>query len=330
MLTLVLTFLVLAAVIAVAGTYLARFADQLGEITGLGQSMAGLLLLAIATSLPELSVGCNAGAMGVPDLTMGDVLGSCLFNLLILAVLDLCSHTKGRMLSRAAAAHALSAAASITLTAIVLVFLLVDVPWPFAAMGPGSIVVAVAYLLCMRLIFFDVQFAKGQSDVAVVDAAQPISTRVAVVGYLVCAGAILLAAPPLTTTATELAEVTGLGKTFFGTCFVAFVTSLPEVVTTLTAIRMGALDMAIGNVLGSNSFNLLILVAVDFFYDGPLLASVSPTHAITAACVILVTAVTIMGLVYRAEKRYWLIEPDAALVILLVLSSLALVYRTGV
>ncbi|QDT91563.1 hypothetical protein Pan161_32220 [Gimesia algae] len=91
---------------------------------------------------------------------------------------------------------------------------------------------------------------------------------------------------------------------------------------------MGSVDLAVGNIFGSNAFNMVLLVGIDLFYDGSLLASVSPTYAVTAAMVIIVTAVSIQGLLYRAEKRFWILEPDVVLMILLVLSALTIVCYT--
>ncbi|MCH7988645.1 MAG: hypothetical protein IID46_05760, partial [Planctomycetes bacterium] len=140
---------------------------------------------------------------------------------------------------------------------------------------------------------------------------------------------IVTAARYLDKTADEFAKESELGGTIVGTVFVALVTSLPEISTTLAAVRMKAYDLAVGNILGSNAFNMAALIGVDLFYSGPLLSSVSETHAITAATVIIVTAVLIMGLLYRAEKRHWIIEPDAELVILLVVAAFAVVCWFG-
>ena len=105
----------------------------------------------------------------------------------------------------------------------------------------------------------------------------------------------------------------------------ALVTSLPEATTTFSALRLGMTDMAIGNILGSNTFNMVILIGLDLSFGSPILSSISSTHAVTAAAVILVTCVATQGMLYRVERRVWLIEPDAILVILLVLGALALV-----
>ncbi len=327
MTALIVEFFLCSAVVIVAGTFLARFADRLGEMTGIGRSMAGVVLLALATSLPELLVGCKAVAVGAVDLGLGDLIGSSLFNLLILAILDLSTQTRGGMLSKSAASHALSAICSILLTSIVLLFLLLEAPWTFLNLGLGSWMVFVAYLFCLRLIFFDHQTSTAGRAEEEHPAAQ--NWKFVTAGYVLSAAVIFIAAPRLATVSDELAEATGLGGTIFGTTFVALITSLPEAVTTFTALRMGAVDMAVGNIFGSNAFNMVLLVGLDFVHEGSLLEAASATHAVTAVMVILVTTVVIQGLLYRAEKRFWIVEPDAVLVILLVVAALAIVYRIG-
>ena len=203
-------------------------------------------------------------------------------------------------------------------------FLLFKLPWTFLRLGAGSWALLVTYLFCLRLIYFDQRYAMSQAPEAV---ETPTMSRGKILtGYILSAGVIFFAAPRLATVASELAEISGLGRTIVGTLFVAFVTSLPEAVTTLTAFRMGAVDLAIGNIFGSNAFNMVIFVAIDLVYDGSLFAAGSPNHAVTAAMVIFVTGVAILGLLYRAEKRFWIIEPDAALVALLVIAALAVVF----
>ena len=323
MATATITFVAMAAVIVLAGAFLASVTDRIAELTGMGQTIAGLVLLAVATSLPELTIGWNAVRIGAPDLMAGNVLGASLMNLLILAVLDLVTRTRSRAFSRSAAAHALSATASVLMTSVVLLALLLDWKWTLWRVGPGSAMILLAYLFSLRLIYFDEKSARERLDEP---RREGLSLRLAVAGYLVAATAIFLAAPQLSRSAEQLAESTGLGDSFFGTVFVALVTTLPEAVTTLAAIRLGRIDMAVGNIFGSNAFNMVILLVADFATPGALLSQVSKSHAVTAVAVIFVTAVATLSLLYRAEKRWWIIEPDAALVILLVLGAMYLVY----
>ncbi len=117
-----------------------------------------------------------------------------------------------------------------------------------------------------------------------------------------------------------------MGGTFVGTTLVALSTSLPELVASLAALRMGAPDLALGNILGSNVFNMALLLPIDLAYPGQLFADVAPTHALTALAVIVVTAIVIMGQLYQAERRVRLVEPEGGLIILLVIGSLAMVF----
>jgi cation:H+ antiporter len=325
-------FLVCAIVIIVAGTYLSRFADAIAELTGLGRLLIGSVLLAGATSLPELTVDISAIRLGAADLAVGDLLGSSLMNLFILALLDLSRHSRGRMLSKQAAAHALSGSMSAALTCLAALGVL-NGKWlgPYAVFGvsPACYLIGVAYLFGVRLVYLDQRMAlrTATEQSPTPHSSQPGTTLgKALAGFAVCAGAILLAGPFLAHAADELATKSGLGGTFVGTTLVAFSTSLPELVSSFAALRLGAHDLAIGNVFGSNTFNMILLVPLDVMHPGPLLAAVSANHAITAVAAVLATQVAVMGQLYQAEKRVMFVDPDATIVILIVLGALALVY----
>jgi cation:H+ antiporter len=118
-----------------------------------------------------------------------------------------------------------------------------------------------------------------------------------------------------------------LGKTFVGTTLVALCTSLPELVASITALRLKAFDLVIGNVFGSNAFNMVLFFALDVVHAGPLFAAVSPWHAVTAMAVIVTSAIAVMGQLYQVEQRRRFGEPDALLMILVSVAALYLVYR---
>ncbi len=104
---------------------------------------------------------------------------------------------------------------------------------------------------------------------------------------------------------------------------------MPELVATIAAVRLGAFDLALGNIFGSNAFNMAMLLPVDMASKGPLLSNVSQTHAVTAFWVVIITAVAVIGELYHVEKRRRLLEPDAVMVIVLVLLAVLTVYRMG-
>lgn len=331
--TLVLVqFGVAAVVIIVAGTFLSKFADEIAERTGFGRLLVGSVLLAGATSLPELTVDISAVRNGMADLAFGDLLGSSLFNLLILAILDLSSQSRGRMLSRVAARHALSGNVSAALTAMVSLCLLTR---PLSAGGEilgvsyGLWFVAVGYVLAVRMVYFD------QQSISATAAAEPTtdphtqgqSLTAPIAGFLAAALVIVIAGPFLSDSAGKIADLTGLGKSFVGATLVAFSTSLPELVTSLAALRMGAHDLAIGNIFGSNAFNMILFVPLDWFQEGPILNVVAPEHAIVGLAVIIASLVTVLGQLYQIERRRWLIDPDATVVILIIVGALWMIYR---
>jgi cation:H+ antiporter len=326
----VVEFLVSAAVIVAAGTVLTRCGDAIAALTGLGRLLVGSVLVAGATSLPEVLVDVNAVRReGLPDLAVGDLLGSSLMNLLILGVIDLLGKTRGRMLSRMSAAHALSATMAILLTAVVAAAILIPFKREILGVGTGVWAVTIAYALGVRLTFFDQRYAEQVAEEKPPPprvAGRRLSLKAAGLGFAAAAAVIFVAAPYLAHAAGRIAELSGAGSTFIGTTLVALSTSLPELVATFAAVRIGAPDLAVGNIFGSNAFNMVILLPVDLAHPGILLADVSSTHAITAVAAIVVTAVGALGLLYRAEKRIWIIEPDALLVILLVLGALGLLY----
>lgn len=323
-------FLIAAAAIVFAGTFLTRAADQIAQHTGWGRMLVGSLFLAGATSLPELSVDISAIRQGMPDLAVGDLIGSSLFNLLILAVLDL-SHRSGRRLfSHVAAAHALSATMTSTLYVLAAIAILFGGrlgAFTFAGLGLGTAAVVGAYLLGLRLVFYDQAAALAATKIIREDdQVRRKALGKALVIYAGSAALIVIAAPFLSAAAGRIADVSGLGTTFIGTTAVALCTSLPEVVTSVAAVRMGAFDLALGNIFGSNGFNMLLLGPLDLVQPGSLLSIVSSTHAFTCLATVLITAVAVMGQLYQVERRRFFIEPDAALVVVLVIAALAGVY----
>jgi cation:H+ antiporter len=133
---------------------------------------------------------------------------------------------------------------------------------------------------------------------------RPASMRRDATRFALAAVVVLAAGSWLPGLADRLAGEMGWSRSFVGTLFMAFVTTLPEMAVTVSALRLGALDMAIGNLLGSNLFNLAILAVDDLFYaPGPLLADAAPVHAGSAAAAVLMTGLVMIGLVMRPQGR---------------------------
>jgi len=326
-----LQFVLLASVVVTAGIFLARYGDALGARLGMGRTLAGLLLLALATSLPELVTAGSAALLPAPDLAVGNLIGSSLCNLLILGVLDCVHRSEGRILSRKAASAALTAMVAVLLTALAAMAIAAGEPIGFWRVGLGAAALLPAYGFGLYVIHRDRQVGLASAgDAKEADATDSkLTLRRAAIGYAVCAAAILAAGPFLSRSAERVADLTGLGDTFVGSVMLALATSLPELSTTWGAVRLGAFNMAAGSVFGSNAFNMVILLPVDALGSGRLLAEVQAAHAVTALSVIVISAVAVTSILVRIEKRLWGIEWDAVLIIGLALGAFGLLYASG-
>lgn len=308
-----LQFLSCAALIGIAGYQLSRYAEVIAHRTGLSGSWIGLALLATVTSLPELATGITSVTVAnAPNLAVGDALGSCVVNLVFLVVIDFLFHREP-VWHRASQGHVLAGAFGVVMLGFALVGLLMgqvrppqDLSTTQSAMQLGfgltTPILLVLYLVAMRTVF---AYERDHTKVEAAEVAPSLPTlRNAITRFALAASVVAGAGIWLPFVATDLAQAMGWNKSFVGSLFVAMATSLPELAVTLSALRMGALDMAIGNLLGSNLFNVLIIAVDDLFYrPGVLLAEVSSVHAVTVGSAITMTGLAMVGLFFRPGGR---------------------------
>lgn len=322
-------FLATALVIVFAGVRLARYGDVLGEKTGLGGSWVGVVLLAATTSLPELFTGFGATALAnLPDIAVGDVLGSCMFNLLILSFMDAVQPEP--LSTRAHQGHALSIGFGLLLVGIAGLGLAGSSRLPAIGwIGVYTPVLIAVYFVSMRLIFTHEQHRRIRESHEVAAELQyaGIPLRTAILHYAAAAVLVVGAALWLPQLGAELARQTGLGEAFVGSLFIAITTSLPEIVVSLAAVRIGAIDLGIGNVLGSNLFNLLILGLDDVFYrQGPLLTSADASHGIAVLAAVTMNALFLIGLTYRVMTKRFAVAWDTGAMAAVYVTAVGLAY----
>lgn len=316
-----LQFIVCTAVIVFAGTKLSKYGDVIAEKTGVSRTWIGVVLLASVTSLPELITGISSVTLfDLPDIAAGDVLGSCMFNVLIIALLDFKTRAKP-ISSQAHQGHILTAGYGILMLGLVSIAIVAGAKFPaFGWVGLYSIFFILIYLGAMRMVFFYEKKRHAGSVQKQEEKLQyeHITRKKAYAMYAANALLIVAAASWLPHIGDEIAEMTGLGGTFVGTIFIAFSTSLPEVVVSFAAIKAGAVDLALGNLFGSNLFNIGILAVDDIFYTkGALLSHITQSHLISASAAIAMTAIAIVGLTYRAEKKLRFLTWDSIGIILI-------------
>jgi cation:H+ antiporter len=301
-----LKFALCAALIGAAGPVLTRYGDVIARLTGLSRTWIGLVLLATATSLPELFTGISAvAAADAPNIAIGDALGSCVFNLVMLVLLDEMSHDEP-MYRRIDQGHILTAGFGVILTGSTGAFLLLSqntLNFQFLHISGYTPFIIVLYLVAMRAAFVYERRTKLPPSIIKADA--EVTLPMALTRYLAAAAVVVAAGTWLPFIGRDIAELMGWKTTFVGTLLIAGATSVPELVVTISAFRLGAVDMAIGALLGSNLFDILIVAIDDIAYaKGPLLSSVSPAHAISAFAGVIMSGIFIVALLYRPETRF--------------------------
>jgi cation:H+ antiporter len=325
-----LIFILSAAAIAAAGVRLARDADEIAEKTGLGGMWIGAVLVSIATSLPELVTDVSAIRQGAPSLAVGDLFGSSMANVLILAVADL-SVRKTRVLTRVSVNQAAVGIISVGLTAVAAVGLVAGGGNVFG-LGWSALAVGVAYLAAVRFLHASRSEPPFEREAPTASKAgwREAGVRRALLRFGVASAAILLAGPLLAGSAAELASKLGFSHGLVGMTLLALTTSMPELAVTFAAVRGGAYDLAVGNLLGSNCFNMALLVPLDLAHGpGSLLAAVDRELVVAALASIALTSLAVLDVFDRAERRSQVFELRPWLTILAYATGVVLTARLG-
>jgi len=294
-------------IIGIAGVKLTDYGDAIADKTGMGGSWVGLVLIATVTSLPELAAGVTAAGFALlPDIAAGDVFGSCVYNLTLLAVLDLFSR-RAPLLAKAQRQHMMSAAFGIALIGVAAVGLIAGQAGLSRLAGHlswSAPMLLLLYAVGIRTLYQYQEQEVEDFTEQKADRYAGISLRSVSLRYAVAASAVVAAGIWLPYVSEDLAGVMGWNQTFTGTMFTALSTSMPELVVTLAALRIGAVNMALGNVLGSNMFNLLVLAVDDAVYlHGSIFDAVSTDHLISAVMAMLMSAIVIIAVLIRPRTR---------------------------
>ena len=323
--------LITAGLILFASNFLAKSADVIALRTGLGRSFIGVVLLATATSLPELGTGVSAiMLLDAPDLAVGDAYGSNLFNLFIIGILDLFWRSKGTPILNSVSTTSVTVGAlGIVVISITIIAVLFHESIPMGALAgwfisPITIILLAFFLFSMYMIY-RVARTDGHSEAPEEDYESESLVRAGLV-YLIAAAVIIGSAIWLARTGEGIAHAMHWEASFVGTQFLAFSTSLPELAASIAALRINAPELAISNVLGSNLFNMGFILTIDdlALVGKPLWSSISSIHEATAVFAIIMTSVVILGLMVRNRTRpfKFVTYESMALIALYIIASL--------
>ena len=280
-----IVFLASAASVAYLGTRLAIYGDKLAFLTGWGRVFVGSLLIALATSLPEVSTNISAVRLDPPnpELAVGTVLGANMYNMFKLALVMLIFGGI-RFLQRVAPEQSYLIVISVIITGAALIFAAVKIDVSFGEIGLSSLLLILLFVVGMRVVYVtrpkeshDTQ-EQGQKD---------MTLRRAWVLFGMVSVAVVVAGFFLAWSADRITQETGVASSTLGILAVSFVTSLPELSMAIMAARIGAADLAVAGLYGSNMFNISILFYSDLFYrQGILVNEMVASHFIAGGVAI--------------------------------------------
>lgn len=327
----IVVFVLSAAVVGWAGVRLAVSGDEIAERSGVSRLVVGMLLVAAATSLPEIVIDVSAALVDAPDLAVGDLFGSSMANMAILALVDIVG--RYQVWNQVEPGHPRVASVAIALTALATLGVLIPRTPALGWVGFDTLFIAASYVAALAwmrrspLSRFGVEaqlpLAKGPNE------DRPL-LRPTVLRFAGATGLIFLAAPVVAVAAEGISEEAGIAQTFVGATLLALTTSLPELVASLAAVRLGAHDLAVGNLFGSNCFNMVALLFADIAYlDGPLLRAAAPGQAVAGLAAILLMSLALAAIVHGTEVRIRRLEPDAIALLVVYLAGLYAVWAAG-
>ena len=322
-------FIVSAAIVVFTANKLAEYGDIIAVRTKLGGVFVGTIFLAGATSLPELVASISAFRAGVPNLAAGNFFGSNMVNVVLIALVDLINF-QVPLLRRVAVNHALTAALTTVLMLVAVISIMGHIDVALGWVGLDSLLLIFLYFGGVWLLQREGK-SPGSAPPTVSPGADFPSLNRGLIGFVVAAAVLIFIVPVLVSASTGIATITGLGTGFVGTALLSIVTSLPELIAALAAMRMNAFDMAVGNLFGSSVFNMLALGLADFFYvDGRFLEAIDENFVLVGLIGLLLTNMALVGNLARVERKFLFMEIDAVAIIIVYLMGMYLLFVRGI
>lgn len=328
---LVLVFLVAAVAIGMAGTRMAGLADRLADRTGLGEAMVGSLFLGISTSLPGITASITAAMDGFPALAISNAVGGIAVQTAFLAVADL-FHRKANLEHAAASAANLAQGALLVGLLSLMLVTTTGPDWTMGHVHPGTVLILVAYVLGVRLVFStsdDPMWVPKQTRATKIDRPEAANQRDSLArlwsGFALMAGVVLVAGFLVGRTAGVLVSRTGLSESLMGGLFTSISTSLPELVTTVAAVRRGALTLAVSDIVGGNAFDVLFVCLADLVYfPGSIYHAAGDSELFLIGVAILLNVLLLLGLIQRQERGLANIGFESVLILLVYAGAVAI------
>ena len=339
-------FIVAAIFVWRSGAGLSRLADVIAERTGLGYAFVGVLLLGVGTSLPEIVTTATASLGGNAALAGHNLLGGVAMQIAVLALIDATAMGRSAPLTYFSPRSVLliQGVALVLLAALAIAAIALGDVAVMGHVGLGPIALAAVYGLSLYVVWrYEGQPRwEPSGDIAeppqsAVDMKDEQQRRYAAVGLggiwvrlAMAAAVVLVSGYAVAVSGEAIAEQTGVGSTVVGGTLVAFATSLPEISTTVTAVRLGAYSMAIANIFGTNAIELALFLPADLLYrDGLVLSELGRPAIFLAAMGIVTTTIYLWGILERRDRTAFGMGYDSIAVAVVYLVGVALFALSG-
>ena len=337
LLPLTLVFLAAAAVVVGASIKATGLADVIADRTRMGEALAGGLILGAATSLAGVVVSVDAALSGDASYAFSNAVGGIAAQTLFLAIADI-------IYRKANLEHAAPEPANLFQAVLLIVLLslpLCAIAGPdiaYLGVHPVSILLFLAYLGGVRLsqrvaeepMWRPVQTRQTRTDEPEDDEEKNRSALKPAMAFLGLVALMGLGGYAISQVGGAMISRFGLGSSLVGAVVTAVVTSLPELVTTLTAVRRGALQLAVGGIIGGNTFDTLFLVASDVSYrEGSIYSAIGDTDVYWLTTGLLMTAILLGGLILRERDGPGRIGIESVLLIAVYATALVVQFTAG-
>ena len=321
-------FLISIIVILICGYKLSKYGDIISEKTGLGKGFIGVLLLGAITSLPEvITTISSVSLVKNVNLAWGNIYGSNLLNLSVIAFCDfLILDGDFRKFNKN---NILTGALGVIITGIGICGLAIHKKWLlFSHISVFSILILATYIVGAYILYLNERARKKKNN----EKHNNSLDKTIFFYFFLNALLIIAAGINVTYACDEIAKITGLGSSFVGSLFLAVATSLPEIVVSISAIKLGSVSMAVGNILGSNFFNVSIIGLSDIFYNsgsGSIFFDASKIHILTGIIFIVLTNIYLTGMILEAKKRFIRFGYDSIIIIFLYIATFSYIFKFG-
>ncbi|MEX2530598.1 MAG: sodium:calcium antiporter [Gemmatimonadota bacterium] len=330
----VVVFVSAAAVIFIAGTLLTRTADELADATGLGEALFGAVLLGGSTSLPGIVTSVTAAHQGFGELAVTNALGGIAAQTVFLSIADLSYRKANLEHASASIENMMSGALLASLLALVLIAL-AGPEISLLGVHPASLLILVGYGFGLHLIHEARETPHWvprltTSTVEDVVAEQeegkaPVGQGRLWIRFALLAVVVGVSGWFVANSGIAIVNQTGLSESVVGALLTAVATSLPELVTSVAAVRRGAVTLAVGGILGGNAFDVLFVSFADVAYrPGSIYHAVSLDGVFLVALTLLLTSILLLGLLRRERTGVLGIGFESALVLVFYLGGMAL------